>query len=46
MKKRYTEEQIVGFLRGAEAGMPIVELCRRYSFSKRVSIFGAANSVV
>ena len=34
MKKRYTEEQIIGFLREAEAGMPIVELCRRHGFSE------------
>ena len=34
MKKRYTEEQIIGFLREAEAGVPIVELCRRHGFSE------------
>jgi len=26
MKKRFTEEQIIGFLRGTEAGMPVKEL--------------------
>ncbi len=34
MKKRFTEEQIIGFLREAEAGMPIVELCRKHGFSE------------
>ena len=34
MKKRYTEEQIIGFLREAEAGLPIKELCRRHGFSE------------
>jgi len=27
MKKRFSEEQIIGFLREAEAGLPIKELC-------------------
>ena len=34
MKKRYTEEQIIGFLGEAEAGMPVKELCRRHGFSE------------
>ena len=34
MKKRYTEEQIIGFLQEADAGVPIVELCRRHGFSE------------
>ncbi|MCA7967466.1 Tn3 family transposase [Burkholderia cenocepacia] len=34
MKKRFTEEQIIGFLREAEAGIPIKELCRRHGFSE------------
>lgn len=34
MKKRFTEEQIIGFLREAEAGLPIKELCRRQGFSE------------
>jgi putative transposase len=34
MKKRFTEEQIIGFLREAETGLPIKELCRRHGFSE------------
>ena len=33
MKKRFTEEQIVGFLRQAEAGVPVREICRTGGFS-------------
>ena len=33
-KKRYTEEQIIGFLREADAGMPIKDLCRKHGFSE------------
>jgi putative transposase len=32
-KSRFTEEQIIGFLRQAEAGMPIKEVCRGGGFS-------------
>jgi len=28
--KRYTEEQIIGVLKEAEAGMPVADLCRKY----------------
>jgi putative transposase len=34
MKKRFSEEQIIGFLREAEAGLPIKDLCRRHGFSE------------
>jgi putative transposase len=34
VKKRFTEEQIIGFLREAEAGMAVAELCRRHGFSE------------
>jgi putative transposase len=33
MKKRFSEEQIIGFLRQAEAGTPVKELCRKHGFS-------------
>lgn len=33
MKKRYTDEQIIGFLKQAAAGAPIKELCRKHGFS-------------
>ena len=32
-KSRFTEEQIIGFLKQAETGMPIKELCRTGGFS-------------
>jgi putative transposase len=32
-KARFTEAQIIGFLRQAEAGVPVNELCRRSGFS-------------
>jgi putative transposase len=32
-KSRFSEEQIIGFIRQAEAGLPIKELCRNGSFS-------------
>ena len=34
MKKRFPEGQIIGFLREAEAGLPVKELCRRHGFSE------------
>ncbi len=34
MKKRISEEQIIGFLREAEAGFPVKELCRLHGFSE------------
>ena len=33
MKKRYSDEQIIGFLKEAESGVSIKELCRRHGFS-------------
>jgi len=34
MKKRFSEEQIIGFLREAQAGMPVKELCRKHGFGE------------
>lgn len=34
MKKRFSQEQIIGFLREAEAGMTVNDLCRRHGFSE------------
>ena len=34
MKKRFTEEQIVGFLKEAEGGVGVKDLCRRHGFSE------------
>lgn len=34
MKKRFTEEQIIGFLKEAKAGVTIKELCRQHGFSE------------
>lgn len=34
MKKRFSEEQIIGFLREAETGIAIKDLCRRHGFSE------------
>lgn len=32
-KSRFSEEQIIGFLKQVEAGMPIKDLCRKGGFS-------------
>ena len=32
-KSKYTEEQIIGFLKQAEAGMAVKDLCRKHGFS-------------
>lgn len=34
MRKRFTEEQIIGFLKQADAGVGIKELCRQHGFSE------------
>jgi putative transposase len=32
-KSRFSEEQINGFIKEAEAGMPVAALCRKHGFS-------------
>jgi transposase-like protein len=34
VKKRFSEEQIIGFLREAEAGVAVRNLCRKHGFSE------------
>ncbi len=34
MKKRFSEEQIIGFLREADKGVPVKDLCRKHGFSE------------
>jgi putative transposase len=34
MKKRYTEEQIIKFLKEADGGVAVKDLCRRHGFSE------------
>jgi putative transposase len=34
VKKRFSEEQIIGFLREADTGVPVKELCRKHGFSE------------
>ena len=33
MKKRFSEEQIIGFLKEADRGMPVKDLCRKHGLS-------------
>jgi putative transposase len=41
MKNRYTEPQIIGFLKEAHAGALVKELCRRYGF-RDAALYGWA----
>ena len=34
MKQRFSEVQIIGFVREAEAGVTVKDLCRRHGFSE------------
>ena len=41
-KSRFTEEQIIGFLKEAEAGSPVADICRRGGFSDATFYKGRA----
>jgi hypothetical protein len=45
VKKRFSEEQIIGFLREADKGIALKELCRKHGFSGRVTTSGGASTV-
>jgi putative transposase len=34
VKKRFSEEQIIGFLKEADKGVAVKELCRKHNFSE------------
>src|SRR5258708_16190512 len=36
-RSQFTDQQIIGFLRQAEAGMPVKDLCRKEGFSDDVA---------
>jgi putative transposase len=44
MKKRFKEEQIIGFLKEAEAGVAVKDLCRWHGFSDASFYRGALSS--
>jgi putative transposase len=44
VKKRFTDEQIIGFLKQADAGVSVKELCRQHRFSDASFSPGAPNS--
>jgi putative transposase len=33
VKKQFTEEQIIGFLKETDKGVPVKDLCRKHGFS-------------
>jgi hypothetical protein len=43
-KRRFTEQQIIGFLKEAEAGVAVKDLCRKHGFSERRSTVGGRSS--
>ena len=45
-RSRFTEEQIIGFIKQAEAGMPVKELCRKGGFSEADERLDAQGAVL
>lgn len=45
MKKRFTEEQIIGVLKEVDAGAKPVELCRKHGISEATYYTGRRSSV-
>jgi putative transposase len=43
-KSKFTEEQIIGFLKQAEAGVAVVEICRKGGFSDATFTSGGRSS--
>jgi putative transposase len=43
-RKRFTEEQIIGILKEAEAGAKSTDLCRRHGTASKRSIAGRPNT--
>jgi len=43
VKKRFTEEQIIGFLREAGAGLAVADLCRRHGFAEAAITSGVSS---
>ena len=37
-KSKFTEEQIIGFLKQAEAGMAVAEICRKGDIENRAAV--------
>jgi putative transposase len=44
VKKRFSEEQIIGFRGEADRGVAVKELCRKHGSRKRATTCGGASS--
>jgi putative transposase len=43
-KKRFTEQHIIGYLKEADAGLPVKELCRKRGFGDAAFMVGARST--